>query len=212
MKKGILFLFFYGIALFIAFLYREPLLAWLNEGDLTQLPLMFVLGVFFGVIPVVPFSVFAGLMGAKYGVWIGASINWVGSVGASAIFFMLARHFFVTRFQNYISRFNGIRKFHQIVSRNAFIAVLFSRMIPVVPPPVVNVYSGLSSMLFKTYISATMIGKIPGMIAYAYLGSELVTPHHSLLFGISLYAGFLVFVLLLYRWWYKTRAKIVLPE
>jgi uncharacterized membrane protein YdjX (TVP38/TMEM64 family) len=212
MKKGLLFLFFYGIVLLTAFMYREPLLEWLKNGDVAQLPLMFLIGVFFGVIPVVPFSVFAGLMGAKYGVWVGAGINWVGSVGASAIFFILSRHFFVTRFQNYISRFNGIRKFDRIISQNAFVAVLFSRMIPVVPPPVVNIYSGLSSMLFKTYITATMIGKIPGMIAYAYLGSELVAPHHSLLFGISVYAGFLILVLFLYRWWYKVKAKIVLPE
>ncbi|KKK33612.1 SNARE associated protein [Mesobacillus campisalis] len=212
MKKAIVFVFFYGILLLIAFLYRESLLEWLNRGDMTQLPLMFLLGVFFGVVPVVPFSVFAGLMGAKYGVWIGACINWVGSVGASAIFFMLSRHFFVTRFQSYISRFNGIRKFDRIISQNAFIAVLFSRIVPIVPPPVVNIYSGLSMMPFKTYLAATMIGKIPGMVAYAYLGSQLVAPRSSLLAGITLYAGFLTFVLLLYRWWYKSKAKVVLPK
>lgn len=210
MKKGIIFLLIYGVVLFIAFTYREPLLVWLNESDLSMLPLMFLLAILFGVIPIVPFSVFAGLMGAKYGIVIGASINWVGSVGASAIFFFLARYLFIEKFQQSIGRYKGIKKFDYIISQNAFIAVLFSRIIPVVPPPVVNIYSGLSRMLFKTYLYATALGKVPGMIAYAYVGNQLFASTHTLFIGIVVYVAFLLVVLLCYRWWYKGKAKVVM--
>lgn len=210
MKKGIAFIILYGVILFVAFLYREPLLDWLHQSNLSQLPLMFVLAVLFSTIPIIPFTVFAGLMGAKYGVWIGASINWVGTVGAAAIFFLLARYFFVEKFQEYISKFSGIKKFDYIISQNTFIAVLFSRMIPVVPTPVVNIYSGLSTMVFKTYILATAIGKIPGMIIYAYLGNGLFSSSHSLFSGIFIYIGFLFVVILFYRWWYRGKSKAVL--
>ncbi|WP_121612692.1 TVP38/TMEM64 family protein [Mesobacillus foraminis] len=210
MKKGILFILIYGFALYIGFLNREPLFNWLNQGSLAQLPYMFFLSILFSVIPVIPFSVFAGLMGAKYGVWVGAAINWVGSVGASAIFFLLARYFLEEKFQGYITKYKGIKKFDHIISQNAFIAVIFSRMIPVVPPPVVNIYSGLSKMLFRTYFFATAIGKVPGMFVYAYVGNQLFETNHRLISGIIIYVGFLLVVLLLYRLWYRGRSKVVM--
>ncbi|MBM4763459.1 VTT domain-containing protein [Bacillus sp. B15-48] len=210
MKKGILFLIIYGMILSFAFSYREPLMIWLNESRLSHLPIMFILAILFGVIPIVPFSVFAGLMGAKYGVGIGSAINLIGSVGAAATFFIMARYFFVEKFQNYISKYKGIKKFDRIISQNAFIAVLFSRLIPVVPPPVVNIYSGLSTMLFKTYIIATTMGQIPGMIIYAYLGNQLFAATHSIFIGIFIYLAFLIVVLIVYRWWYKGKSKVIL--
>jgi uncharacterized membrane protein YdjX (TVP38/TMEM64 family) len=209
MKKGATFFIIYGIILYIAFLYRDPLLNWLNQSDLSQLPLMFFLAILFGIIPVIPFTVFAALMGAKYGTWIGSAINWIGTIGASAIFFILARYFFVHQFRKYISRFKKIRKFDDIINRNAFVAVLFVRMIPIVPPPVVNIYSGLTSMRFKIYILATAIGKIPGTIIYAYLGNHLFTSNRSIILGLFIYLVFIIVVVLLYRWWYKTKTEVV---
>ncbi|MBM7662071.1 putative membrane protein YdjX (TVP38/TMEM64 family) [Bacillus mesophilus] len=209
MKKGAIFLLIYGIILYIAFLYRDSLLEWVNHSDLSQLPLMFFLVIIFGIIPVIPFTVFAALMGAKYGTWIGSTINWIGTIGASAFFFILARYFFVHQFRKYIPRFKKIKQFDEIINQNAFIAVLFARMIPIVPPPVVNIYSGLTSMTFKIYILATAIGKIPGTIIYAYLGNHLFTSNRSILLGLFIYVVFIIIVLLLYRWWFKASSDLV---
>ncbi|MUK87929.1 TVP38/TMEM64 family protein [Ornithinibacillus sp. L9] len=193
----------YGSILFIAFLYREPLLLWLNQSSLAQLPIMFLLAILFSTIPIVPFTVFAGLMGAKYFVWIGAAINWTGSVGAAVIFFVLARYFFVEQFQKYISKYDKVQKFDRIISQNAFIAILFTRMIPIIPTPVVNIYSGISSMLFRQYIAATALGQIPGMIVYAYLGNQLFTSLWAFFMGILIYVGFILLVIPIYRRWNK---------
>ncbi|SFL85787.1 Uncharacterized membrane protein YdjX, TVP38/TMEM64 family, SNARE-associated domain [Gracilibacillus orientalis] len=201
MKKGIIIVILYGIILFIAYFFHEPLINWLNRSEPSQLPLMFLLAVLFGIIPVVPFSVFGALMGAKYGILIGAVINWTGSIGASAILFLFARFVFVKEFQKLITRFKKIKKFDDLINHNAFIAVLFSRMIPIIPPPVINIYSGLSSILFKTYILATAIGQIPGMIVYAFIGNQLFESFSHLLMGICIYLGFLIIVIPLYRRW-----------
>jgi len=58
MKKGIFIVILYGLILYIAFLFREPLLAWVERSDFTQLPIMFFLAVLFGTIPIIPFTVF----------------------------------------------------------------------------------------------------------------------------------------------------------
>ncbi|WP_249872109.1 TVP38/TMEM64 family protein [Oceanobacillus saliphilus] len=203
MKKGIVIVLMYLLILYMAFLNREHLMAWLEYSDLSHLPLMFFLSIFFGVIPVIPFSVFAGLMGVKYGVLLGTIINLTGTVGSAFIFFVLARYLFIKQFQAYIERFKKVKRFDYIISQNAFVAVLFSRLIPIVPPPVVNIYSGLSKMQLKLFLAATAIGQIPGMIVYAYLGNQLLISSQSIILGISIYGGFLFIVLLTYLWWYK---------
>lgn len=201
MKKVIIVIISYGVTLIIAFFYHESLLYWLNRSEPSQFPLMCFLAVLIGIIPVVPFSVFAALMGVKYGVWLGATINWIGSIGASAILFIFARFVFVREFQQLTSNFKKIKKFDDLINKNAFIAVLFSRIIPIIPPPVINIYSGLSSMRFKSFILATAIGQCPGMFVYAYIGNQLFQSIPHLLMGICIYLGILIIVIPFYRWW-----------
>lgn len=115
MKKIVLFALFYTSLLFTAFLHQELLLNWINQTNYNHLPLMFVLAITFNVIPIVPYSVFAGVMGAKYGVLLGASINWIGSIGAGILFFVFVRYFFYEKFQQYIRRYEKVQKIDQII-------------------------------------------------------------------------------------------------
>jgi uncharacterized membrane protein YdjX (TVP38/TMEM64 family) len=208
MKKALFFAIIYGVVLITAFYYRDFLLQWLHESNVSQLPLMFFLSTLFSVIPIIPFTVFAGMMGAKYGVWLGSIINWFGAVSGAVIIFVLARYFFVNKFQQYVSRFKRLNKFNEIVNRNAFIAVLIARISHIVPPMVVHIYSGLSSMSFKTFFLATAIGQIPGMFVYAYLGNQLFTSVQTFVLSLAIYLGFILVVFLIYRWWLKGKTKV----
>ncbi|MFC2949880.1 TVP38/TMEM64 family protein [Virgibacillus sediminis] len=203
MKKALIFVALYSIILYIALIHREELIIWLDRANLAQLPLMFGLSILFSVIPIIPFTIFAGVMGVKYGVWVGAIINWTGSVGAAVIYFILARYYFVNQFQIYIQKFEKVQKFDAIISRNAFISVLISRMISIIPPPVVNIYSGLSTMQFFTYFIATALGQIPGMIIYAYLGNQLAASFQGFVAGLLIYLMFLAILIPIYRHWYR---------
>ncbi|MDQ0857363.1 TVP38/TMEM64 family protein [Bacillus sp. V2I10] len=210
MRKVLFFAIIYGVILLTAFYYREILLKWLNDTDFSQIPFMFFLSVVLSVVPIIPFSVFAGMMGAKYGIWIGSMINWFGTVGAAIIFFVLARYFFINEFKQYVSRFKGFEKLNSIINRSSFITVLLARLIYIIPPPVINIYSGLSSMSFKTYFFATAIGQIPAMIVYAFLGSQLFTSVQTFVQGLVLYLGFILVVLLIYRKWLKGKSNVAL--
>ncbi|MFC0274399.1 TVP38/TMEM64 family protein [Metabacillus herbersteinensis] len=210
MRKGVFFLITYGAILFTVFYYRDFLLNWLNDSDFSQIPFMFFLSIVLSVVPIIPFSVFAGIMGVKYGIWIGSMINWFGSVGAAIIFFILARYFFINEFKQYVSRFKSFKKLNGIVSKNSFITVLFARIIYIVPPLVINIYSGLNSMSFKTYFFATAIGQVPAMIVYAYLGNQLFTSVQMFMQGLALYLGFILVVLLIYRRRIKGKSKVAL--
>jgi uncharacterized membrane protein YdjX (TVP38/TMEM64 family) len=210
MKKWLILLIIYPVIIYVFYQHREAILTWINEGDLTYLPMMFLLSAVISVFPVIPFVVFAGLMGAVYGVFWGAAINWFGSVAAAALYFILARYSFASYLRTYIKRYRKLDRFTDLVERNAFVAVLFARTLHIVPPPVTNIYSGISTMPITTYLLATGLGQIPGMLVYAFLGVHLFSSLHDALVGISIYIVFLLFVVTVYWLWSKRKAKISL--
>lgn len=210
MRKGLIFSIIYGVILLIFFYYRDYLFKWLNDSDFSQIPFMFFLSVVLSVIPIIPFSVFAGMMGAKYGIWVGGMINWFGSVGGAIIFFILARYFFMNEFKQYVSRFKAFKNLNGVINQNPFIIVLFARLIYIIPPLVINICSGLSSMSFKAYFFSTCIGQVPAMIVYAYLGNQLFTSIQTFVQVLVLYVGFILIVLFIYRRWLKRKSKVAL--
>ncbi|QOR65033.1 TVP38/TMEM64 family protein [Cytobacillus suaedae] len=207
MKKTLSFIAIYLGLLYFVYTNHKVILDWISESDPSLLPLMFLLSTLFGVIPVIPFSVFSGLMGSKYGLVIGASINWFGTVAASVIIYLLARYGFSEYFTSYLKRFKGITKFNELITRNAFMAILFTRLIPIVPPPVVNIYSGLIKINLATYTIASIIGKLPGMVLYAYVGDRLFSSVGDLVYGLVFYGLFLLLILIIYYLWTKKSKK-----
>jgi uncharacterized membrane protein YdjX (TVP38/TMEM64 family) len=197
----------YLIVVTIAFLNKEFLMKWIEDSDPSYLPLMFVLSTFFATVPVVPFTLFAGIMGAKYGILMGLLINWTGGLSASVIYFLLARYMFSNFFKKYIKQYRGINKFNSMIEKNAFFAIFFARMVPIIPPPVINVYSGLTKISFLTYFSASAIGKIPPMFIYAFAGDQIFLSFQNFLFGITTYILFLLIIFLTYRTWSRSKSK-----
>lgn len=203
MKKFfILALFYIGIAV-LAYGYREPLLTWIKTGETKNLPLMFLLSAALGVAPVIPFSVFAGIMGAKYGILLGGIINWFGTVSASVVIYLIAKHTFGQRFRVYLNRYQGLHKINEMVKNNAFAFILFSRLIPIIPTPVLNIYSGVYRIPLLVYFAGTSIGKLPGMIVYAFIGNQLFASLRTLLLGLFIYLVILLVFYGFYRVWTK---------
>ncbi|MBB6454920.1 putative membrane protein YdjX (TVP38/TMEM64 family) [Salirhabdus euzebyi] len=209
MKKWIFLGVFYIITIVVGFQNKALILAWIQESTLSQLPIMFFTSVLLSVFPIVPFTLFAGVMGVKYGAVLGMAINWFGGVSAAALFFLLARYGFQENFRKKIEHYKGLEKFTRMIEQNAFVAVLLVRLISLVPPPVVNIYSGLSRMPFKVYILATGIGKIPSMFFYAFSGSQLFESIGMFIFGLSVYVLFVIFIILMYKKWFKDKEKII---
>jgi uncharacterized membrane protein YdjX (TVP38/TMEM64 family) len=65
------------------------------------------------------------------------------------------------------------QKMKEGVRRNAFFYVLFTRLVPVFPFFAVNIAAGLLGVATRTYVAATFLGMIPGVIVYTGLGSGL---------------------------------------
>ncbi len=118
-----------------------------------------------------PGSVITLGAGALFGVGVGALTVWVGSnIGACAAFLVgrtLARDWVAKKVA-------GNRKFAAIdgaAGREGFKIVLLLRLSPVFPFNLLNYALGLTNVPFHKYALATLIGMVPGILLYVYIGS-----------------------------------------
>lgn len=192
----------YIIILVIGLINKDSIFNWIQRSEPNDLPTMFFLSILFSVIPLIPFTLFAGIMGAKYGMLIGSLINWFGGVSAAIIYFLFSRIYFSNFFMNYTKRFRGVQRFQMMLEKNSFIAILFVRMVPIIPPFIVNSYSGVINISFRTFITATVIGQVPPMFIIAYCGDQIFSSILHLSIGIFVYLLFLLFILLIYKIWF----------
>jgi uncharacterized membrane protein YdjX (TVP38/TMEM64 family) len=197
----------YVIVTILAILYKDPLLAWLQHGETSQIPVMMLLAVFLALFPVVPYGVVAGAMGSKYGPLIGGLINVTGSAVASILVFFLVRYVFAERGRAYLSRYRRLDQFTRLFERHPFFSVLFGRLIPIIPAVALNLYSAFSRIRAFPYIMATILGKIPVMIVLATIGEKLFADRGSLPVVIVLYLLFLALVFYVYREWTRRTRK-----
>lgn len=86
------------------------------------------------------------------------------------------------------------------VSKNGAKAILFTRLIPVIPFDLISYVSGVTSMGFRDYLIATIIGAVPRCIFLAYAGSLAGGILVSLGAGIEIVfaIGIIGFIVLLY--------------
>ncbi|WP_313801174.1 VTT domain-containing protein [Cytobacillus sp.] len=197
----------YIIILVIGLIYKDSIFTWIQRSEPSDLPAMFFLSLVFAAIPPIPFTLFAGVMGAKYGVLIGLLINWFGGVSAAIIYFLFSRYYFWNFFINYSKRFLGVQRFQMMLEKNSFIAILFVRMVPIIPPFIVNSYSGVINISFRTFTTATAIGQVPPMFIISYCGNQMFSSLLHLLLAIFIYLLFLLFILLIYKIWFLQNSK-----
>ncbi|MDQ2707068.1 MAG: VTT domain-containing protein [Actinomycetota bacterium] len=61
----------------------------------------------------------------------------------------------------------------------SFVAVLYVRLLPVVPFAVVNYVSGVSSVRFGHFLVATVMGIVPGTFLFAAVGGSFDHPNSA---------------------------------
>ncbi|GBG07536.1 TVP38/TMEM64 family protein [Paenibacillus agaridevorans] len=197
-KKGLV-IAAYAASVALLLLYREPIMHWLQEDSASHHVLLIGAAILFGLVPIVPYGIVAGIIGAKYGPYWGGLANVLSSTAAAAIMFYLVRFAFHEQGSRLLSKNPTIGKFTVQVERNAFIAVLFARLLPFVPAILVNVYVALSRMPFRIFAVATLIGKLPTMFVFALVGDQWMSSTGGAIRVIVFYMLFLLVILAAYR-------------
>ena len=135
----------------------------------------FVLVAIYGacVLAPVPRNVLSAATGALIGFWWGVPVAYAGSLLGALTAFWLARRLG----RDAVEQWNGprMRSLDARLSRQGFVTVLVARMFPLVPFTAFNYAAGLSSIRARNYQAGTILGAMPGTVAYVAVGAYAVS-------------------------------------
>jgi uncharacterized membrane protein YdjX (TVP38/TMEM64 family) len=197
-KKMGLALLYIGLAIVI-YIYGESILVWMREAD--NVFMVAMIATLMALFPVIPYPVVGGVIGAAYGPALGGLVTWTGSASASILMFLFVRYGYQEWGVRMLHKRKGIDKITTLFEKNAFLMILFARMIPVIPSIIVNIYSAISRVSFAAYAVASSIGKIPAMLLFALVGNNVVSNPKNIIITIGVYSVFLALSLYIYRIW-----------
>lgn len=127
------------------------------------------------VVAFVPASILTLGAGAVYGLWPGALVVLAGASLGAVLSFLLARTTFRARVESWAAENPRFRALDDAVAREGGRIVFLVRLSPIFPFTYVNYLFGLTGVGALPYSVATVVGMIPGTIAYVYLGSAAAT-------------------------------------
>lgn len=118
----------------------------------------------------IPSSLVMILSGAAYGVWWGALLAFVGSVGGEWLGFELARRYGTGLSSRFIGDAAEVQRLNHILVTHGAAAVVVTRALPVVMETM-SIVAGISTMPRRTFLVASAIGTVPIVVVYAYAGA-----------------------------------------
>ena len=122
----------------------------------------------------VPGALLTAAGGVLFGVALGTALTAVSATIGALLAFLIGRRLGREQVEQIAGRRLG--RLDDWISRNGFVAVLYVRLIPLVPFNVLNYVAGVTAVRTRTYVLATAIGILPGTFAYTALGGSLDRP------------------------------------
>ncbi len=144
---------------------------------------------------IIPFPTagLATVSGAVYGPWAGTMLVLLGLILSATISFGIGRFF-----AEHWSRLHDsawMKKYRELLEHEGFMTVIVLRLL-MFPFDIVGIGCGMSSMSFRSYLLATLLGMIPGTVTFVVLGRALTNPRAWLLFvtllSVSLVGAWIV--------------------
>jgi uncharacterized membrane protein YdjX (TVP38/TMEM64 family) len=159
------------LIIYIAISQKTFLLEKVQSESLKAIPISILFVTLLVFCPVVPYIVLAGMIGSVFGIWLGTGISLIGIGLGIMIMLILSRYGFQEWTRSYLKKYPKIQEYESLFEQNAFIGILLARVIPVIPSPIINIISGLSKMKWTTFLSASLIGKLPAILIFTIAGS-----------------------------------------
>ena len=157
-----------------------------NESPFTWLYHFFIMA-FVSMVPFAPIPVLAAFIASHYDFAIGLLINMLGTTMGSVLLFLLSKKLLRRVAMNYLKKHQHLTKYVELVQTNGFLAVLLGRIIPILPSAGINLLAGISNVNVMAFISATVLGKLPTILAFSLAGHQIAAGNWDTVFIIALY-------------------------
>ena len=121
-----------------------------------------------------PRNVITALAGLLFGLVDGVLLVLPGALLGALAAFGLARWLG----RDAVERFTGTRvaRVDALLARRGLVAILLSRLVPVLPFTGINYAAGLTAIRLRDFAVGTAIGIVPGTVAYVALGAYGTSP------------------------------------
>jgi uncharacterized membrane protein YdjX (TVP38/TMEM64 family) len=113
--------------------------------------------------------------GFLYGPGWGSLVVLVFSVLGASASFLLARSWWRPWFSRKFSTRASFQSLDQRIQSEGWKIVFLLRLSPLVPFSMLNYLLGLTSVSLRGYVAASIVGMVPGILLYSYLGSLMAT-------------------------------------
>lgn len=136
----------------------------------------------------VPSSAVMVLHGALFGIWLGALLSLVGSLGAAAVGFAIGRAG-GPALERFVSP-AGKRRANRLLERWGPLAIVVTRPVPILAETVA-ILAGASRIGWPRAMAAALLGSLPAALLYAMAGASLASAGNFILvfFGVLVIAG-----------------------
>src|SRR5210317_2068933 len=158
-------------------------------------PAVYILFYSFRSLVFFPASLLTIIAGMLFGPWYGLLYTLIGENISANVSFIVGRYL-MSDLEGYVHEKNQL--FSRIITQiqgKGFLAVLFMRL-AYLPFDLVGYSSGIFKLNQKDFALGTLLGTIPGLMAYTFIGSSLINIDFLLLGSTVLLASLLCAVLL----------------
>lgn len=135
----------------------------------------------------VPKNVLSIAAGVVWGFALGALLVYVGALLGAALAFAIGRGLG----REAVERFTGARveRIDALLRRRGLLSIIGVRLIPVLPFTAINYAAGLTSVRRRDYAIGTVLGIIPGTLAYVAVGGVGFEPGPGLYIALGTLAA-----------------------
>lgn len=133
----------------------------------------FLLIILESMLPILPLAVFIALNIMTFGSFFGFLISWVSTVIGCMIAFTLCRKL-SDKFENKYGNNESVKKFKKYINKLSYSNLVILIALPFTPAFAVNIAAGLTDIDYKKYFSALIIGKIPMVYFWGFIGKNLL--------------------------------------
>ena len=155
----------------------------------------FLLTLFTNALGFPPAVIFSTANVILFGIVPGIILSCVAETVGVTIAFVLMRFYFREAAEKAIAKSPFLAKVDQYSGRKGFIIMLIGRMVPYLPSAVMNAVGALSSIRFRDYVLASLVGKFPSTGIEAIIGHDIIMQQedHTRLVIVVICAGILIY-------------------
>ena len=148
----------------------EALRSLSNDSIIGLLLLTLLLMTIQNIFTVIPVLLLISINVSIFGFIQGYIWSWIISIIGAVISFLTTRYLFQTFFTKYVNE-----TLKQKIDEKGFWIVFSGRLLPFMPTSVVNIAAGISSIQFKKFLYATLLGNLVFFSLISYISQRLLS-------------------------------------